>query len=103
MLLNACILQKWKPLGKINEKCLGLKLWHFSVTFTIMSDLEYAQYPFLKELGIEEENLGVFNGEWIANGPMADCLNPSTNKPICRVKTVSVSSVYIAHTSGIQG
>lgn len=32
------------------------------------------KYSFLKELGLSEENHGVFTGEWKANGPVVDSL-----------------------------
>jgi len=48
--------------------------------------LTYSQYPFLKELGIEEENLGCYNGNWFGNGTFITSLNPATNKPIARVR-----------------
>ncbi|KYQ93194.1 aldehyde dehydrogenase [Tieghemostelium lacteum] len=53
-----------------------------------MSKIEttYAQYPFLKELGIEEENPGVFNGKWFANGDIIKCSNPTTGKVIATVR-----------------
>jgi hypothetical protein len=32
--------------------------------------LSYAEFPFLKELGIEEVNFGVYrSGEWVGHGP----------------------------------
>jgi aldehyde dehydrogenase family 7 protein A1 len=43
-------------------------------------------FPFLRELGIEEENAGVYNGKWVGS---ADCVvshNPATGEPIARVK-----------------
>ncbi|CAF3829738.1 unnamed protein product [Rotaria sp. Silwood1] len=42
--------------------------------------------PFLTDLGLEEENLGVFDGKWFANGQVIDSINPSTNEPIARVR-----------------
>jgi len=49
--------------------------------------LTYAKYPFLKELGLEEENAGVFDGtSWGGNGPVHTAINPTTNEPIARVR-----------------
>jgi len=53
---------------------------------TMSSDLLYSQYPFLKELGIEEENVGVFCGKCFGSGDFYTSLNPSNNKPIARIK-----------------
>jgi aldehyde dehydrogenase family 7 protein A1 len=47
--------------------------------------LTYGDFPFLKELGIGEDNVGVYNGKWAAHGPIAYSVNPSTGKPIARV------------------
>lgn len=45
------------------------------------------KYSFLKELDLQEENPGVFNGiEWKASGNVVESLNPSTNEVIARVK-----------------
>ncbi|CAF4638366.1 unnamed protein product, partial [Rotaria socialis] len=46
--------------------------------------------PFLNQLGLEEENLGVFDGKWFANGQVIDSINPSTNEPIARVRQGSI-------------
>jgi len=51
------------------------------------TQLEYSQHAFLAELGIEAENLGVFNGEkWCGSGPVITSMNPSTGNPIARIK-----------------
>ncbi|CAF1362411.1 unnamed protein product [Rotaria sordida] len=42
--------------------------------------------PFFTDLGLEEENLGVFDGKWFANGEVIDSISPSTNEPIARVR-----------------
>jgi len=47
--------------------------------------LTYSEYPFLKELDIQEDNLGVYCGKWIASGTPYTCVNPTDNKPIARV------------------
>ncbi|OQR98335.1 aldehyde dehydrogenase family 7 member A1 [Achlya hypogyna] len=51
------------------------------------STLAYNKYPFLAELGLKEENLGVFDGEWFGNGPVFTSVNPATNEPIARTRT----------------
>lgn len=48
--------------------------------------LTYAEYPFLKELDIEEDNAGVYNGKWFGNGKVYTTVNPSDNKPIVRIR-----------------
>jgi aldehyde dehydrogenase family 7 protein A1 len=48
--------------------------------------LSYSEYPFLKELGIEEENAGVYNGSWFGAGKVYTTCSPSDNRPICRIR-----------------
>jgi len=47
--------------------------------------LSYSQYPFLKELDLHEDNLGVFNGKWFGNGSVHTSVSPIDNKPIARI------------------
>lgn len=51
-----------------------------------MSGLTFHDYPFLKQLGLEEENLGVFNGAWGGKGEWVTSVNPTTGKPIARIR-----------------
>lgn len=54
------------------------------------SELTYKDFPFLKELGIEEVNLGAYRrGEWVGNGPEYIAKNPHNNKPIAKIKMAS--------------
>lgn len=55
------------------------------------AELTFSQYPFLKELGLEETNYGVYRrGEWVGNGPDFLAVCPHNNKPIARIKMGSV-------------
>jgi len=57
-----------------------------------MSDLTFNDFPFLKELGLAEDNLGVYyDGKWTGNGAMQTCMNPTTGKPIARVRMGSIA------------
>ena len=49
---------------------------------TDTSQLTFANFPFLKKLGLSEENLGCYNnGEWKSNGGGEHTsLNPHNNK-----------------------
>eukprot|EP00052_Salpingoeca_macrocollata_P022294 m.193392 g.193392 ORF g.193392 m.193392 type:complete len:551 (-) comp21764_c0_seq1:1528-3180(-) len=51
--------------------------------------LSFSKYPFLRELGLQEENDGVFNGEWTGNGPVVTSYNPATGEAIARVREAS--------------
>ncbi|GAM22737.1 hypothetical protein SAMD00019534_059120 [Acytostelium subglobosum LB1] len=46
----------------------------------------FNEYPFLKELGLQEENLGLYNGKWGGSGDIVKCVNPSNGKVIAHVK-----------------
>lgn len=51
------------------------------------SDLTYKEFSFLKDLGIQEENQGCYDGKkWCGNGKTLTSVNPATNKPIARIK-----------------
>ena len=43
------------------------------------------KYSFLKRLGIEENNHGVFNGAWGGSGEKVTSYSPTTNEPIAHV------------------
>lgn len=40
----------------------------------------------MKELGLKEENHGVFIGKWFGSGDVFTSVNPATNEPIARVR-----------------
>ncbi|KJH41278.1 aldehyde dehydrogenase family protein [Dictyocaulus viviparus] len=44
------------------------------------------KYAFLKELGLKENNCGVFHGKWIANGSVVQSICPANDKPIANVQ-----------------
>ncbi|EGC35824.1 hypothetical protein DICPUDRAFT_151785 [Dictyostelium purpureum] len=46
----------------------------------------FSEYPFLAELGLKEENAGVFNGKWGGKGDLIKCHNPTTGKVIATVR-----------------
>jgi len=57
------------------------------------SDLTYDLYPFLKELGIEKENLGCYyDGNWVGDGDYLTSVNPHDNKPIARIKQANAKN-----------
>ncbi|CAH0559480.1 unnamed protein product [Brassicogethes aeneus] len=50
-----------------------------------------SKYSFLKDLGLSETNLGVYNGEWKGSGPVVQSICPSNGKVIAQVKTGTVT------------
>ncbi|CAG0886283.1 unnamed protein product [Darwinula stevensoni] len=53
--------------------------------------IEEPKYSFLKELGIQKSNLGVFNGKWTGSGEVTTSICPANNRPIADVKQGSVA------------
>lgn len=54
------------------------------------SELTFDQYPFLKDLGLDKENLGCYyNGKFSGDGEVYTSYSPITNKPIARVRFAS--------------
>jgi aldehyde dehydrogenase family 7 protein A1 len=54
------------------------------------TDLAYNEYPFLKELGLEEENAGMYNGSWGGSGSVATSYSPASGRPIARIRQATV-------------
>uniref|UniRef100_A0A8R1EWD8 Uncharacterized protein n=1 Tax=Caenorhabditis japonica TaxID=281687 RepID=A0A8R1EWD8_CAEJA len=44
-----------------------------------------SKYAFLKELGLKENNSGVFHGKWAASGQVVQSYAPASNSPIANV------------------
>ncbi|XP_036264946.1 alpha-aminoadipic semialdehyde dehydrogenase isoform X2 [Pipistrellus kuhlii] len=59
----------------------------------LMSTLLIAQpqYAWLQELGLREENEGVYNGSWGGRGEVITTYCPANNEPIARVRQASVA------------
>ncbi|CAH2086195.1 unnamed protein product [Euphydryas editha] len=49
------------------------------------------KYSFLKDLGLDKKNDGVFNGKWEANGQVIQSYSPANGKIIAEVKTGSLA------------
>ncbi|CAK8680073.1 unnamed protein product [Clavelina lepadiformis] len=66
----------------------------FSTTKKLSSDLliDQPKYEWLKELGLNADNDGVFDGSWRpGSGPVVTSLCPSNNEPIARIATGALS------------
>ena len=62
----------------------------FSTHKSMESSLTFHKYPFLKELGLTEMNLGCYrDGNWVGSGRDHTSYNPTTNEPIAKVKMAS--------------
>ncbi|XP_022120507.2 putative aldehyde dehydrogenase family 7 member A1 homolog [Pieris rapae] len=51
--------------------------------------IEDPKYSFLKDLGLEKTNVGVFNGKWQANGKVIQSFSPANGKVIAEIQSAS--------------
>lgn len=50
-------------------------------------EFSFDKYPFLKELGLEKDNLGCYNGKnWTASGEYVYSVNPATGENLARIR-----------------
>jgi aldehyde dehydrogenase family 7 protein A1 len=53
----------------------------------MVESLSFNEYPFLKELGLQESTMGVYRGgEWVGNGPDYTAVSPHENRAIARIR-----------------
>lgn len=55
--------------------------------------VEDANFSFLKELGLERTNKGVYCGEWSGSGEIVKSIDPATNEVIAEVQTGNVQDL----------
>jgi len=55
--------------------------------------VNHADYAFLKELGLQQDNHGVYNGKWSGSGDWVTSTSPINNENIARVKEGNVSDL----------
>uniref|UniRef100_A0A8D1E5E8 Alpha-aminoadipic semialdehyde dehydrogenase n=1 Tax=Sus scrofa TaxID=9823 RepID=A0A8D1E5E8_PIG len=63
--------------------------WDRPAAFMSTLLINQPQYAWLKELGLREENEGVYNGSWGGRGEVITTYCPANNEPIARVRQVS--------------
>ncbi|XP_074185298.1 alpha-aminoadipic semialdehyde dehydrogenase [Rhinolophus sinicus] len=66
-------------------------LWNKPAAFMSTLLINQPQYAWLKELGLGEENPGVYNGSWGGRGEVITTYCPANNEPIARVRQASVA------------
>lgn len=66
--------------------CLNHNI-NFSIRMASNYLINDSKYSFLKELGLNEKNHGVFakHGKWCGEGDIIDSICPSNNRPIASV------------------
>ncbi|ELK11611.1 Alpha-aminoadipic semialdehyde dehydrogenase [Pteropus alecto] len=65
--------------------------WDRPAAFMSTLLINQPQYSWLKELGLREENEGVYNGSWGGRGEVITTYCPANNEPIARVRQASVA------------
>ncbi|XP_016983506.2 putative aldehyde dehydrogenase family 7 member A1 homolog [Drosophila rhopaloa] len=55
--------------------------------------IDQPEYSFLKELGLERENPGVYSGQWQGRGPSITSYDPGTGQPIATVRQGNVQEL----------
>eukprot|EP00127_Corallochytrium_limacisporum_P001378 Clim_evm17s54 gene=Clim_evmTU17s54 len=65
--------------------------------------IENPDYAFLRELGLQEENEGVWDGkEWKANGRMVESIDPGSGQVIAKVRMGSVQDYHRATAAAVE-
>jgi len=73
----------------------GVTRRHVNLTAIRAASTNFSRYPFLKELGLQEENAGVFDGEWFGSGEVVTSYSPIDNEPLGRVRLVCGSQTIV--------
>lgn len=64
--------------------------------------IDSPEYSFLKDIGLERENPGVFNGSWKGSGPVVTSVDPGTGKAIASVRSGTAGEVQEAIRVGVE-
>lgn len=67
---------------------------HSLIRYSSSYLINNAKYSFLKDLGLQEDNLGVYNGKWSGSGEWIESVCPINNEVIARVKQGNVSDYH---------
>ena len=70
--------------GSVKSSCLSITGQQRMTMASFLID--DPKYSFLKDLGLEKTNNGVYNGKWFANGEVSNYWNFSPEKTETRVK-----------------
>ncbi|VVC96924.1 unnamed protein product [Leptidea sinapis] len=77
----------FRPLRVVLTRNKGVQMSRQASSYLI----DDPKYSFLKDLGLEKTNTGVFNGKWQANGQIIPSLSPASGKVIAEVQSGSPS------------
>uniref|UniRef100_A0A7N4PQX7 aldehyde dehydrogenase (NAD(+)) n=1 Tax=Sarcophilus harrisii TaxID=9305 RepID=A0A7N4PQX7_SARHA len=68
-----------------------LRYCHKPAAFMSTLLINQPQYSWLKDLGLKEENEGVYNGTWGGRGEVVTSYCPANNEPIARVRQANLA------------
>uniref|UniRef100_A0A034WSV7 aldehyde dehydrogenase (NAD(+)) n=1 Tax=Bactrocera dorsalis TaxID=27457 RepID=A0A034WSV7_BACDO len=75
---------------KRNQTALAVHSCFFHKSSSLESKNDYLidspEYAFLKDIGIERENCGVYNGSWKGSGEVLTSIDPGTGRKIANVR-----------------
>lgn len=63
--------------------------------------VDHPDFSFLKDIGIERENPGVYSGNWSGSGELVTAVDPGTGRPIATVRMGSVSEMEHCIHAGV--
>lgn len=66
------------------------RLWSRPAALMSTLLIHHPQYAWLQDLGLREDNEGVFNGSWGGRGEVITTYCPANNEPIARVRQASM-------------
>ncbi|XP_032513379.2 putative aldehyde dehydrogenase family 7 member A1 homolog [Danaus plexippus] len=78
-------------MSRLLQRVVGLRFKYVMARNASSYLIEDPKYSFLKDLGLDKKNVGVFNGKWEANGPMIQTFSPANGKVIAEVQAASVA------------
>lgn len=75
---------------------------HLSASLRSNYLIDSPEYSFLKDIGLERENPGVFTGSWKGSGDVVTSVDPGTGKPIASVRNGTVQEMEEAIKTGVE-
>ncbi|XP_004526815.1 putative aldehyde dehydrogenase family 7 member A1 homolog [Ceratitis capitata] len=91
---------------KHNQSALTLQASFFHKSHSVKSKNDYLidtpEYDFLKDIGIERENFGVYNGSWQGSGEVITSIDPGTGRKIANIRMGSVQEMDEAIQIGVK-
>lgn len=98
-LFRAVNLLKNAPLHQV-QRVASL---HLSTSLRSSSYLiDSPEYSFLKDIGLERENPGVFTGSWKGSGEVVTSIDPGTGKAIASVRSGTVKEMEESIKVGVE-